>query len=62
MLYTVKSKIMRYTEERKRQIANEIQWLKDKLKTIPSKKQKYRKNIEYQIKESELNLSLGIFE
>ena len=53
---------MRRTEERKRQIAHEIQWLKDKLKTIPKKKQKYRKQIEYQIKESELNLSLGIFE
>lgn len=46
---------------RERQIRAEIEWLKNKLKTIPAKKVRYRKTIEHQIKERELNLSLGIF-
>lgn len=46
-------------EERRRQIEREIQWLKDKLKTV--KKEKHRKDLERQIKEREYNLSLGIF-
>lgn len=53
---------MKTTEQRKRQIEIEIQWLKDKLDTIPEKRQKHRKDILRQIKERELDLALGIFE
>ena len=53
---------MRYTKERKQQIEIEIQWLKDKLETIPMKKQKHRKDIRRQIKEREFDLDLGVFE
>ena len=45
----------------KEQIKVEINWLKDKLATIPLKRVKYRKTIEHQIKQKELNLSLGVF-
>jgi hypothetical protein len=51
--------IMTYEEQRKRQIRVEIDWLKNKLKTIS--KPKHRKDIERQIKESEYNLYLGVF-
>jgi len=53
---------MKRTQQRKQQIEIEIQWLKDKLNTIPEKKQKHRKDLLRQIKERELDLSLGIFE
>lgn len=53
---------MKRTQQRKKQIEIEIKWLKDKLDTIPEKKQKHRKDILRQIKERELDLSLGIFE
>ena len=50
---------MTYEEERKRQIKIEIEWLKDKLKTIS--KIKHKKDFERQIKEREYELHLGIF-
>ena len=50
---------MTYTEERKRQIQYEIDWLKEKLKSV--KKEKHKKDLERQVKEREYNLSLGIW-
>jgi len=47
------------TDERKRQIEHEIEWLKNKLLTV--KKEKHRKDLQRQIKEREYELSLGIF-
>lgn len=51
--------IMTYEEQRKRQIVVEIEWLKNKLKTIS--KTKHRKDLERQIKEREYELHLGVF-
>ncbi len=45
--------------DRRRQIEHEINWLKDKLKTV--KKEKHRKDLERQIKEREYTLALAIF-
>lgn len=50
---------MSYTEERKKQIQHEIDWIKNKLESV--KKQKHRKDLERQIKEREYELHLGIF-
>jgi hypothetical protein len=50
---------MNYSDERKQQIIVEIQWLKNKLLTV--KKERYRRDLERQIKEREYNLALGIF-
>lgn len=50
---------MNRQEQRRMQLLREIEWLKEKLKTI--NKTKHRKDIERQIKEREYNLSLGIF-
>jgi hypothetical protein len=50
---------MKCEDERKRQLSIEIQWLKDKLKTV--KRTRHRKDLEHQIKEREYNLYLGIF-
>lgn len=47
------------TRERKRQILAEIEWLKNKLKSV--KKEKHRKDLERQIKEREYNLRLVVF-
>lgn len=46
-------------QDRIKQIETEIEWLKEKLKTV--KKQKHRKDLERQIKEREYDLSIGIF-
>lgn len=51
---------MTYTEERKRQIVHEINWLKEKLKT--ARGQRHRKDLQRQIDEREYNLHLGVFE
>ena len=51
---------MTYTEERKQQIANEINWLKEKLNT--AKGQRHRKDLQRQIAEREYNLYFGVFE
>ena len=45
--------------DRRRQIQNEIDWLKEKLKTV--KREKHRKELEHQIKEREYNLHLADF-
>jgi len=49
---------MTYEEQRKRQIVVEIEWVKNKLKTIS--KTKHRKDIERQIKEREYELLYGL--
>ena len=48
---------MSFFNQKKQQIEIEIQWLKDKLDTIPEKKQKHRKDILRQIKERDLILN-----
>lgn len=50
---------MTQAEQRIQQLYIEIQWLKDKLKTTTKPKQ--IKDINRQITERELNISLGIF-
>ncbi len=50
---------MSYEQERKKQIQHEIDWIKNKLKSV--KKQKHIKDLERQIKEREYELHLGIF-
>lgn len=47
-------------EQRQRQLQVEIDWIKNKLKTVT--KQKHRKDLERQLKEREYNLHLGIFD
>jgi len=49
----------KYGADRKRQLQCEIDWLKNKLKSV--KKEKHRKELLHQIEERELNLSLGLF-
>ncbi len=49
-----------YEQERRRQIESEIRWLKIKLKTVT--KAKYRDTLIRQLKESEYNLAIGIFD
>ncbi len=50
---------MTYEEQRKRQIQSEINWIKNKLKTVS--KPKHRKDLQRQIKEREYDLHLGGF-
>lgn len=50
---------MSYETERKKQIQNEINWLKAKLQGNLSEKQ--RNTYENQIKKKEYDLALGIF-
>lgn len=50
---------MSYEQERKTQIQIEIEWIKNKIKSV--KKPKHRKDLERQIKEREYEFHLGIF-
>jgi hypothetical protein len=43
----------------KTQTEHEIQWLKEKLETIPHTRLRYRKDIERQIRERELQLTFN---
>ena len=52
-------KVVGITNERKRQLESEIEWLKNKLKTV--KKEKHRRELQHQITEREYNIKLGLW-